>query len=86
MTIAAICGYLCGCISFVLVILTGRLPAGGCVTLMHGCSVVTWLEPACDSLSVGFVSGHSFWLLGSFRGKDLREINVANTFANMMRS
>lgn len=58
---------------------------GGCVTLMSGRSVVTWLEPACDS-SVGFVSGYSFWLLGSFRGKDLQEINVANTFANVMSS
>lgn len=59
---------------------------GGCITLVYGCCVVTWLEPACDSLSVGFVSGHRFWLLGSFRGKDLWEINAANIFANVMSS
>lgn len=59
---------------------------GGRVTRMCGRSVVTWLEPARDSLSVGFLSEYGFWLLSSFRGKDLQKINVANTFANMMSS
>lgn len=54
---------------------------GGCVTRMCGRSVVTWLEPARDSLSVGFLSEYGFWLLSSFRGKDLQKINVANIFA-----
>lgn len=81
--IAAVCSYLSGCISCVLLFLTrktswGSLRHADVCLLCHNLAGVSFV-----TASTGERWRHCFLLLCSFRGKELQEINVANTFKHV---